>query len=314
MATTAERATILAIAVGPDKDFLIDSESAAAERLDQVRPYIRGLIDALAPRKRLGTDFVIVYKEREPADLDKTVAQAVNATTTKISLIFPMSTTALHAAMKATTSIPIVFPSISDPAADGVVKEGNATGVSASRTQTAKDCRDRFIALVPTLKTVYALHKSGYGPATRALPSVLSPGPVVVEPLAVQSRQEIQQKISSLTVSNPGEVGILVLPSDLMFSAASEIVEAAHKRGIPTFFPITHVVRADGLGALAGYGVPQHVCGELAADYVHKILWEGKRPQDLPVKTADRFECVVSRKAAAKMKITINAGPDVKQI
>ncbi len=310
--STVEKKTILAVAVGPNRDVVIDPTFVKQGRLSEVRPYIQGLIDGLKRlQHELGKDLAIVYMEREPADIDKAVAQAVTPT---ISLVFPMSTTALQAALKATKITPIVFPSISDPAADGVVPGGNATGVSASRTQAARAGRDRFIEMVPTLKKIYALHMSGYGPATRALQSVQSGSPVPVDALPVASRAAIHGAISNIPIGKPGEVGILVLPSDLMLSAAPTIVQDAHGRGIPTFFPISDVVKADGSGALGGYGVPQRVCGELAAAYVHLILQDGRHPRDLPVTTADRFDCVVSRQAANGMNLTIKVGAGVREI
>ena len=62
----------------------------------------------------------------EPASLKKGVQAAIDKD--KPDAVFAMSTSALKAAMSVTKDIPIVFPSISDPMEDGVVKSCAAPG------------------------------------------------------------------------------------------------------------------------------------------------------------------------------------------
>ena len=166
---------ILAIAVGSssDKSPAVVRGVIKGERVKELRPYIAGLIKGLERlRHRGGESFEIDYVTGEPQGLKKLVKAAIDET--KPDAIFAMSTSALNAAMSVTKDIPIVFPSISDPIEDGVVKScaapgTNATGIRAMRRQTADECLELFKATVPSLRKVYALHKPNYGPATRAM-------------------------------------------------------------------------------------------------------------------------------------------------
>jgi putative ABC transport system substrate-binding protein len=284
------------------------------DRVKEARPYVAGLIAGLERlgHKR-GIDFDIDYVTCEPASLKKGVKDAIDED--KPDAIFAMSTSTLKAAMAATKDIPIVFPSISDPVEDGVVKScaapgKNATGIRAMRRQTTDDCLELFKATVPSLRTVYALHKPNYGPATRALASLKRAAKragVKLVPALVKSHKEIAAKVSALTQTGGAgkpELGLLVLADDLVLSAWRGISELAQEKRLPTFFPVTDWVRSGAPSALAGFGVPQASCGEQAAPYMHKVL-QGVPAKDLPVKRAGGFEWAVSRTVAQAIGLTL---------
>jgi ABC-type uncharacterized transport system substrate-binding protein len=302
------------VAVGPQKDLLIRSNDG----LSEVRPYIAGLIDGLAARKRyLGTDYEIDYREREPHHLEDKKVKATAFTARSESghdLIFPMSTTALLAATDVPGSTPIVFPSVSDHKADGMTSRRNATGVSARRSQTAGECFIRFMATVPTLKEVRVLYRPRYKPAERALKLVKAEAKkrkVNVKPTPVASRSDVEERIAAMPKRNPqkpAEIGVLVLPVDICLGAAPRIIELAQGgKNLPTFFPITDCVKSSLPSALGGYGVPQHRCGELAAEHVDRILWGDTKAKTLAVTAApdDAFDWAISRAAAHALNIPL---------
>src|SRR5690242_16535741 len=133
---------ILAVAVGLDPakgSPEIWHDVIGSSREDQLRPYVLGLVDGLsALGLSPGQDFQIDYATCEPKGLSKLVKGAVRDA--QPDAMFAMSTTAVKAAMAASREVPIIFPSVSDPMADGVVKScaapgKNATGVQAMRSQ-----------------------------------------------------------------------------------------------------------------------------------------------------------------------------------
>jgi ABC-type uncharacterized transport system substrate-binding protein len=293
--------------VGTDKDVVIDADFLAKGRMDEVRPYIKGLVAGLANRgRKLGSDFVIDYRERAPNALEQAIGGLREA-----HLIFPMSTSALQAAMKAARDKPMVFPSISDHAADGCPHGGNATGVNSMRTQSVGTCLEKFKATVPSLRTIYGLHKPGYAPVTRAdanLKAAAQKAQVAYTPSTVTSLQDIVAAINGIPArdpARPADVGIQVLPDDLCLGSAPTIIDLASRRGLPTFFPVTDWVKPALPSALGGYGIPQYACGEMAADYVDKILWGGAQPHQLPVIQGTGFDWVVSANAARALNIEI---------
>jgi len=310
----AKMMRILAVAIGQTKDQIIREN----DRLEGVRPYVLGLMDGLADLKHeIGTDFEIEYRQRLSKDLanGSTAADVFKPTPgTENHLIFAMSTTVLRAAKGATSSTPIVYPSVSDLKADKIKRGTNTTGVSARRSHTAGECLVRFLATVPTLKEVRVLHKKGYPPSERALKLVTAVAKkkgVKVTPVNIQSHQDITTKLSALPkrdLKKPAELGILVLPIDVCLGAAPMIIQLAQqKKNIPTFFPITDFVKHELPSALGGYGVPQHKCGTLAAPYVDRILWRNAKPASLAIIQAadDTFEWVVSAAAAKALNIKL---------
>lgn len=309
----AKMMRILAVAVGEKNDRMIRSDS----RLSGLRPYIRGLIEGLKKSKRrIGRDFEIEYRHVLPYDL-ATESAAIEALKPKrgseIDLIFAMSTTVVLAC-HCIRSIPVVFPSVSDFKADKINLNGNTTGVSARRSQTAGECFVHFFGTVPTLEEVYVLHKEAYPPSDRALRLVKKEARkrrVKVTPVDIQSVQDVRTKLSALPKRDLKAVpvaGILVLPVDICLGAASTIIEIGQgNKNLPTFFPITDFVNSRDSSALGGYGVPQHKCGELAAQYVERILWGGTKPTALKVTEADddAFEWMVSSAAAEALNIKL---------
>jgi putative ABC transport system substrate-binding protein len=309
-----QRILAVAVGLGRDRAAEVSRDVIKAGRVQELRPYIAGLIDGLQKLGlKPGEDFEIDYATSEPPALRKTVKDSVGAM--KPDAMFAMSTTALKAAMAVSKEIPIVFPSISDPVEDGVVKSTacpgkNATGVQAMRRQTADECLELFKATVPSLRTIVALHKPNYGPATRAmarLKQAAKRARVRFASLPVRSQREIEKKLGAITQKGPAgkpEVGTLILPDDLALSAWRIISELARERRLPTFFPVTDWVRAGSPSALAGFGVPQITCGQATAPYMHKVL-KGIPPRDLPVKRIGGFEWAVNKAVAAAIGITI---------
>jgi putative ABC transport system substrate-binding protein len=310
---------ILAIAVGmnPDKGSReVFRNIIGGSQEVPVRPYVIGLIDGLkvlglAP----GRDFQIDYATCEP----KGFSQFVKATLgqTNPDAMFAMSTTAVKAAMAASKTVSVVFPSISDPIEDGIVKScaapgKNATGIQAMRRQTADECLELFKATVPSLRRIFGLHKPRYDPATRAYKNVrlaARRAGVTFTPLTAKSHTEIVSILSAMSPKvgkNGPEDGVLVMPDDLALSAWPKIAAICRDRKIPNFFPVTDWVKDAAPSALAGFGIPQYACGEAAAAYMHKIL-NGVPAQSLPVKRAGGFEWAVNNTLAKAMGITIPA-------
>lgn len=309
---------ILAIAVGlnPANAAPMLWRNIVANQQVPIRPYVKGLIDGLMDLEMTpGQDFEIDYATCDPGGLKKFVQNT--AGDIRPDAIFAMSTTAVKAAMAASKTIPIVFPSISDPVDDGVVKScavpgKNATGIQAMRRQTADECLELFKATVPSLKTIFGMHKPNYGPATRAYRSVRQAARrvrVTFTPLIVRSQKDIVNILSAMSpvVGKQGpKHGVLVMPDDLALSAWPKIGEICTDRKIPNFFPVTDWVSTTAPSVMAGFGIPQYACGKQAAAYMYKVL-HGVQAKILPVKHGGGFEWAVNKTLALQMGITVPA-------
>jgi putative tryptophan/tyrosine transport system substrate-binding protein len=310
-----QRILAVAVGAGPEQGASgVLRRVIAGQRVEELRPYVAGLIRGLEKLGfRRGEDFEIDYATCEPKRLRTLVQTAIDED--KADAIFAMSTSAVKAAMAVSKDIPIVFPSVSDPEDDGVVKScaapgRNATGVRAMRRQTADECLELFKATVPSLRKVFGLHKPNYFPATRPaarLKLAARRARVAFKAVEVRSHKEIADTLRAMSQTGAAgrpELGVLVLPDDLVLSASQDITRLAQEKRLPTFFPATDWVRPSLPSALAGFGVPQVVCGEAAALYMHKVL-NGVLPKDLPVKRIGGFEWAVSKAVADAIGVTI---------
>jgi putative ABC transport system substrate-binding protein len=307
---------ILAVAVGQGTDTNASAVARTVIRTKhskEMRPYVDGLISGLQKLGlKPGTDFEIDYATGEPKSLKKLVQAAIAEH--KPDAMFAMSTTAVKVAMSVSKDIPIVFPSISDPVEDGVAKSCsvpgmNATGIRSMRRQSVHEGLELFKMTVPSLKTVYGLHKPAYGPATRALAAVkkaAKKAKVAFKPVTVRSHKDIAKALDAIAQSGPAgspQVGVMVMPDDLVLSAWRYIADTAQEKKLPTFYPVTDWVR-DGSSAFAGYGVPQHTGGEAAAAYMRKVL-DGVPAKHLPIRRAGGFEWAVNRTVARALGLTL---------
>ena len=300
--------TIVAVAIGTSRYEQVIRDDA--DDLSSVRPYIGGLIKGLSNSNQIGRDYEIIYRERKEGDLNG----AFTVVSTSDPLIFCMSTTAVKAAQSFTSSSPIVGI-VSNPGRENVAQAHNICGISARRSQTGGDCCEHFLKAMQGLREIRALHKRNYNPSLEALDRAKTAAAaygVTVTPVDVATADDIHSALNSMAardVQETATVGILVLPADVCFSVAREIISVAQtQKKLPTFFSVTDWVKTDHPSALGGYGVPQERSGELLAERVAHIWQTGNMPtprfHDVP---SGEFRWLASRAAARALNISLSA-------
>ncbi len=305
---------ILAVAVGPAQEPGVQTNVIQGGQLGNLRSIIRGTVQGLqALGHNPGISFDVDYAEAEPHRLLALLRATLKAS--RPDVIFTVASSARKAAQAATKSIPIVFTVVSDPIEERAVKSTscpgtNATGVRTMLRHTAANCLELFKASVPSLTKVYALHQPGFPPAVNALPRLRQAARhlrITFTPQLVTRRPQIADRLKALSQAGPPgkpQVGILVVPDDLVVSEGYNVIQMAHSEGIPTFFPVVEYVNATPQSALGAFGIPGLESGKAAAAHVHKILG-GADPRYLPVKRAGGFEWALSSAVAEKLNITI---------
>ena len=216
-------------------------------------------------------------------------------------------TPSARAAMRATKSIPIVFPASGDPVAEGLVQSlarpgGNVTGfsilapeVSGKRVQLVKDFlpRAKLIAILqdPVLRAGYDQIGATEEAARQIGMQILTLSPA--KPEDYESNYGIAK--------NAGADALLVLPSSSFNANRLRLVALSEKHRLPTVWEHREFVRT---GGLVSYGPDITDLYRAAARYVDKIL-KGAKPADLPVERASKFELVVNMKTAKALGLTI---------
>ena len=227
----------------------------------------------------------IVYEYRSSRGDDALLpALASELVRLDVDLILTWGVTAGGIAKEATTSIPIVNGSMSDPVRAKLVNSlarpgGNLTGLTSASPDVSAKRLQLLKELVPTLARVAALATAA-PTATFALQETETAArslAVELQPVVVQRSDEFDAAYEAMTRARAEAV--VVLP-DLMFEQhVGRIVELAAVQRLPAVYYARSYVAA---GGLMSYAPSYRQLFQRAAAYVDKIL-KGEKPSELPV-------------------------------
>jgi len=220
----------------------------------------------------------------------------------------PASTAGALAAKAATSSIPIVFGTGSDPVALGLVASlnrpgGNATGVKTLNVElTAKRLgvlrelapqATRFVALVnPNTVMTDAIVKDVHA----SVPTLGFPVEILY---AGNSDRDIAAAFANLS-QKPG-AALLVTINSFFFDRRALIVALATRHALPTVYYSREFAE---VGGLISYGTNFDNIYELIGIYTGRIL-KGEKPADLPVVQPTKFEMVINLSTAKALAIDV---------
>jgi putative tryptophan/tyrosine transport system substrate-binding protein len=211
------------------------------------------------------------------------------------------------AAQRATSTIPIIFASMSDPVGNGVVKslarpEGNVTGSSLMSAELIPKQVELLASSMPKLARIAFL----VNPLTPAHPASLKSAQTAAKKigariLAVEARNPEQIERGFGTMAD-WKAEALIVPSDGFFiGQGRQLAQLGLKHRISTISEYLENVEA---GCLLSYG--QDITGfyRRAAEKVDKIL-KGAKPSDLPIEQPMIFTFAVNLKTAKALGLKI---------
>ena len=225
----------------------------------------------------------------------------------KVDLIVAPTSIYTGAAKRATSTIPIVFVSHADPIGSGHVASlarpgANATGLTIIMSESMAKSLELLKAIIPGLTRVAVIWDPGtpsHLPGLKAVEAVGRTLDLELQALAVRSAAEFDSAFSTIVREHAGAV--LVLSTPLFIGEAKQLAELALAHKLPTMFGPREHVEA---GGLLSYGPDRADLYRRAAAYVDKIL-KGRKPADLPVQQAMKFELVINLKTAKALGLTI---------
>jgi putative ABC transport system substrate-binding protein len=221
-----------------------------------------------------------------------------------VDVLVTFSTPAALAAKAATTTIPIVMASVSNPVELGLVASlarpgGNVTGQSnipgpefnGKQLELLKEA-------VPALSRVGVFWNSAFQMLRGIEAGAQALGMTV---LAVDVQQPEHVDAAFTTMLQERAEALLVMSAAQNVRHLQKIVEFARTHRLPTMFDGRYAVEA---GGLMSYYQSWPAQRRRAAVYVDKIL-HGAKPGDLPVEQPTTFELVINLKTAEELGLTI---------
>lgn len=225
----------------------------------------------------------------------------------KVDVIVTNSTPATQEALKATTTIPIVFGSVGDPVANGVAQSldssgNNATGVSSLSVDLTPKRLGLLKEIKPSIKKVYFIQQIGETSSDnsriKALKEAGELNITLIEKSATNAAEV--SKIAANIRSTEGEA-ILMAASAMVWTKAAELIEAQNRERILAIGSDRSMV---GRGLLFSYGPDYKIMGQQLAQLVDQVL-KGAKPQYLAIQRPKKVELVVNKKVADELGIII---------
>jgi putative ABC transport system substrate-binding protein len=230
----------------------------------------------------------------------------------KVDLIVVTDTPTALAAKSATTTIPIVMASVSNPLGAGLVASlarpgGNVTGFSNLALELNTKRLEILKDAVPKLARVGILRVSGVsvGQDLQLKELRLAAEALTLKLEEIETQFDFKGLESAFQTAKQKQVGaIMTTATPRHFAERKRIVELAGKYRLPAIYFQKEFVDE---GGLMSYGADYGDLYRKAAHYVDKIL-KGTKPADLPVQQATKFEFVINLTAAKQIGYTIPIG------
>jgi putative ABC transport system substrate-binding protein len=242
------------------------------------------------------------YGEFQPERLNQGAAELVRIAPT---VIWTHSPPAVHAAKRATSSIPIVVGVASDMIEQGMIEgslarpTGNVTGMELRDLEIMGKRLELLKEVLPSVSRVAIL----VDPTNSTHARVPANMEFEAHTLKVQF-----QRIEVASPDQMDEVFAVIrgdavmIPEGAMFSQNRQrLFKLANGKRLPTIAGGQQFVEA---GGLLSYGASINDTCRRSATFVDKIL-KGSKPHDLPVERPTKFELAVNLKTAKQIGLTV---------
>ncbi|WP_025037038.1 ABC transporter substrate-binding protein [Bradyrhizobium sp. DOA9] len=246
-----------------------------------------------------GRNLVIDY-HYAGGKIDRLSVLASELVAKRPDIIVAVTTPAIAAAQRATSTIPIVMSPSTDPVGSGFVKSiaqpgGNITGVANMMGDALGKAIELLHTALPSAKRVAVLmsrnptHPHQY----ELLDAAAKRLDIATTPVVAPTPDDLEQAFRTMKGENCDALFVL---ADV---TRSEIVPLAAQSAIPAIYQASAYVE---LGGLASYAADLKPVFRRAAHYVIKIF-EGADPAGLPVEQPVTFELVLNLKTAIALGI-----------
>jgi putative tryptophan/tyrosine transport system substrate-binding protein len=282
----------------------LDSRSPSVTT-DRLRGFRRGLGETGYFE---GENIAIEYRwaENQNARLPQLAAELVRR---QVAVIVTGGPPATLAAKAATATIPTVFLVADDPVRMGLVTSlsqpgGNMTGINIFNSELAAKRLELLHELVPRAIRIAVLVNSfdvmNTEPTLREVEAAAGALGLQIQVLKANTSSEIDDAFQILGRERPD--ALFVAAGPFFNGRRVQLTQLAAFHRLPTTYPLREHTE---VGGLMSYGSDINDGYRQVGVYVGRIL-KGKRPADLPVVQASKFELVINADTARMLGLTVS--------
>jgi len=240
-------------------------------------------------------------------DINRMRALAQELVGLQPDIIATTSTAATAALQRETGTFPIVFVSVADPVASGLVPRlnqpgGNITGFANYEATLGGKWLELLSEVAPGLKRAAIMFNPDIAPVSAFVPSFETAArSLKVVPISAPVHSDAEIETATIAFGREPGGGLLVPAGGFMFLHRAPIISAAARNNVPAVYSQSDFARD---GGLLSYGPDFVDIYRRAATYVDRIL-RGDKPGDLPVQFPTKFEMVVNLKTAKALGLMV---------
>jgi putative ABC transport system substrate-binding protein len=241
---------------------------------------------------------------------DRLPALAAELLRRKVAVFATGGPAAALAAKAASTTIPLVFVSSSDPVQLGLVASfnrpgGNATGVSFIASELVAKQSELLHQLVPNAAVIGVLVNPTSANAEVQLKDVPAAVRTLGLEIVVQNASSERDFDAAFAALVQQRAGALVVGSDpLFYTRRQQLAAMATRHALPAIYADREYAEA---GGLMSYGTSIAAAFRQAGVYTGRIL-RGEQPAELPVMQATKFDLTINLITAKALGITVPPG------
>jgi putative ABC transport system substrate-binding protein len=243
------------------------------------------------------------FAENQPERLPVLVAELLRLPV--IAIAGPA--TSMRVAQSATSTIPILFVSGSDPVTRSLVASinrpgGNVTGVSLFASEMGSKRLGLIREVMPKSGTIAYLMNPNYDEREVELVAIQAAARAMGQKILILNAGTEDEFVSAFTQLVREKATALIVAADPFFNSRRErLVTLAAQHSIPAIYEQREYSEA---GGLMSYGTSITDAYRQLGDYAGRVL-KGARPADLPVLQPIRFQLVINLRTARALGVDV---------
>jgi putative tryptophan/tyrosine transport system substrate-binding protein len=242
-------------------------------------------------------------------DVDRLLPLAAELVQLPVDILVAAASAAPLAAKRATTVIPIIMGSASDPVGLGLVASlaapgGNVTGIANLLPQLSGKRLEMLKEILPHVSRVAVLWTAANPGTARSFTETQAAAESLgLHSVSLQAEFPAPDFDGLFALARDQRADALVVEQDPILGGghAKQIVQFAAVNGLPAVYSGRQYT---DIGGLMAYGPSVAGMWYRAAYYVDRIL-KGAKPADLPVEQPREFEFVINLRTAQALGLTI---------